>query len=245
MRFLTLLYGVVAYLVFFGSFLYAIAFVGNFDVPRTVDRGPVSSLGTALAINLALLGLFAVQHSVMARQGFKAWWTKIVPKPAERSTYVLLASAILLLLFWQWRPLPATVWSIEQPVGRGLLQGFFWAGWALVLLGTFQINHCDLFGLRQVWLHVQGKVYTPVAFRQPFLYRVVRHPVMLGFAVAFWATPMMTAGHLLFAVATTGYIVIGIWFEERDLLQCHGETYATYRRQVSMLLPRLPQRQPR
>jgi protein-S-isoprenylcysteine O-methyltransferase Ste14 len=238
-RVLAFLYGLVSYLIFFVTFLYAIGFVGNVFVPKSVDSGREGPFAQSLIIDVVLLGLFAIQHSVMARPGFKKAWTKIVPRVVERSTYVLLASLLLALLFWQWRPLLSVVWDVRNPLVATVLQIVFFAGWAIVLLSTFLINHFDLFGLRQVYLYDK---YSYLGFRQPFFYKFVRHPIMLGFIIAFWATPKMTLGHLVFAVATTAYILIAIQLEERDMVRIHGEAYEDYRKRVSMLLP-LPPRQ--
>jgi protein-S-isoprenylcysteine O-methyltransferase Ste14 len=231
-----LAYGVVCYLIFFGTFLYAIGFIGGFLVPRPLDGARAGSLALALAVDAALLGLFAVQHSLMARPWFKQRWTRLVPRELERSTYVLFSSLALILMFWQWRPLGGSVWSVDDPVGRAVLLSLFAFGWGLVLVCTFLINHFDLFGLRQVWLFATGRPYTPLSFVTPGPYRLVRHPLYVGWFFAFWATPTMTLSHLLFAVMTTAYILVAIQLEERDLLRFHGE-YADYRRRVPMLWP--------
>jgi methanethiol S-methyltransferase len=235
--FASVLYGGVAYTLFLGTILYAIAFVGNLPVPKTIDSGTPGALPLALIINAALLSLFAVQHSLMARPAFKRWWTKIVPEPVERATFVLFSNLALILLFWQWQPMPQPIWSIADRTGALVLQVVFWAGWALVFLSTFLINHFELFGLRQVWCRLTGRKLPPPVFRTPSLYKRVRHPLYLGFLLAFWSTPVMTMGHLLFAVATTGYILIAIQLEERDLIALFGERYRRYREQVSMLIP--------
>jgi protein-S-isoprenylcysteine O-methyltransferase Ste14 len=240
----SVLYGSVAYTLFLGTILYAIAFVGGLPVPKTIDSGAPGPLPLALIVNTALLGLFAVQHSVMARPAFKRWWKAIVPDSVERSTYVIFSSLALVLLFWQWQPMPQPIWSVTDPTGVVILRVVFWAGWALVFLSTFLINHFELFGLRQVWCRLTGKTLPPPAFRTPSLYRHVRHPLYLGFLLAFWSTPVMTMGHLLFAAATTGYILIAIQLEERDLIAIFGDRYRRYREQVSMLIP-LPWRRAR
>jgi protein-S-isoprenylcysteine O-methyltransferase Ste14 len=230
-------YGLAAYLTFLGTFLYAIAFVGGFAVPTRLDGPLQTSLAQALAIDAALLTLFAVQHSVMARRWFKERWTQIVPWTIERSTFVLCASLALILLFAQWRPIGITIWSVEEPAARVVLWTLFAAGWVTVLIVTFLINHFDLFGLRQVWLPLVGRPYTRVSFRTPLPYRYVRHPLYLGFLFGFWMTPTMTLAHLVFAIATTAYIVLAIQFEERDLVKEHGEAYEAYRDRVPMLVP--------
>ena len=238
-RTLCFVYGFACYVVCLFTFVYAIGFIGNVGVPVSMDSRPLGPTGVALAVDLGLLVLFALQHSVMARPAFKRWWTQIVPPAAERSTYVLFSSLALALLFWQWRPLGGVVWDVEQPALRALLYATFAAGWLTVLVTTFLINHFDLFGLRQVWLHLRGEPYRPLPFTTPGPYRYVRHPLYVGWFLAFWATPTMTVTHLVFALATTAYILLAIRFEERDLVDVHGRAYADYRRRVPMLVPRL------
>lgn len=233
----TLAYGVACYLAFLATFLYAIGFVGNFAVPKSIDSGPDEPPVGAMVVDVLLLGLFAVQHSAMARPAFKRWLTGAVPRHLERSTYVLASSLALIVLYWQWRPLPDVVWEVRHPAASAALWALFGVGWLVVLVATFQIDHFDLFGLRQVILFAQGRPYDPPPLRTPTLYRVVRHPIMLGFVLAFWSTPVMTFGHLLFAAMTTAYIVIGIRLEERDLIGAHGSSYEAYRRRVPMVLP--------
>ncbi len=242
--FIGVLYGLASYAFFFATFLYAIGFVGGLVVPKAIDDGAVVSLGEALVVNVLLLGLFAVQHSVMARPAFKKWWTRFVPASIERSTYVLFATAALALLLWQWRPMPAAIWTVTDPVAVMLIRAVFWLGWVVLLTSTFLINHFELFGLRQVVANMRRSEIPDAAFSTPFFYRFVRHPIYLGFLLAFWATPNMTVGHLLFCVATTAYILIGIQLEEHDLIAMFGERYRVYRTQVGMLLP-WPRRQAR
>jgi protein-S-isoprenylcysteine O-methyltransferase Ste14 len=238
-RLFSLLYGAACYVVFLATFLYAIAFVAGVGVPRHVDNGIATPLPLALAIDLGLLALFAVQHSVMARPAFKRWWTRFVPAQVERSTYVLASSLALIVLFWQWRPLPIRIWDVGGEGARWALYALSASGWLLVLVSTFLINHFDLFGLRQVWFHAHGRGPNPDSpFVTRAFYRIVRHPIMLGFLVAFWATPTMSAGHLVFALMTTGYILVAVKFlEERDLVAQYGQTYRDYQRRVPMLLP--------
>jgi methanethiol S-methyltransferase len=236
-RIAAFVYGLVCYAVFFVTFLYAIGFVGNFVVPKSIDSTPIMPLGQALLINVGLLGLFGLQHSAMARQGFKEQWTRIVPEPVERSTYVLFSSLCLITLFYFWQPLGITIWTVENPMFRNLLYACFGFGWLLVLMTTFLINHFDLFGLRQVYLYLRGRDYTPLNFVTPGPYKYVRHPLYVGWFFAFWSTPTMTFTHLVFAVITTIYILVAIQLEERDLVKVHGKAYANYRDRVPMLIP--------
>ena len=241
-RILFFIYGVFSYAIFLGTFLYAVGFIGNFGVPTALDGPATRPLAISLAIDVGLLALFAVQHSVMARKGFKEWWTQIVPKPIERSTYVLFSSVALILLFALWQPLGGVIWSVEDPAGRLVLRVLFAFGWALVLISTFLINHFDLFGLRQVWRNLLGQSPIPLRFTTPGPYRLVRHPLYVGWLFAFWMTPVMTFAHLLFSIATTAYILIAIQLEERDLVREFGDAYEDYRRKVPMLFPSLGKR---
>jgi len=237
MRTLALLYGVICYVIFLISFLYAIGFVGNLVVPKTLDSGAEAGLGIAIATNLMLLSIFALQHSIMARPGFKKAWTKIVPEPVERSTYVLFSSAALILLFALWEPIGGTIWNVENPTAVAILYGMFGFGWVLVLVSTFLIDHFDLFGLRQVWLFFRGKEYTHLPFSTPGPYKLIRHPLYMGWFFAFWSTPTMTVAHFLFAVVTTIYILLAIQFEERDLKKFLGQAYVDYCDKVPMIIP--------
>lgn len=232
-----LIYSALAYLFVLGTFLYAIGFVSGIAVPKTIDAGTVKPIAETLAVNLALLSVFALQHSVMARKSFKRWWTKTVPQPVERSTYVLFSALALALLIWQWRPMPEAVWQIGNPSLAMAVQGLSLLGWAIAFLATFMISHFELFGLNPVVVHLVGTKMPEARFRTPGLYRVVRHPIYFGFLVAFWAAPVMTYGHLLFAVVMTAYILVGVAFEERDLVAAFGDEYRAYRARVAMLVP--------
>ena len=237
-RLLTLIYGVGAYAFFFLTFLYLMGFVGNWMVPKSIDSGePAASTASAIAINVLMLGAFAVQHTIMARPAFKEWWTRFVPTQIERSTFVLLATAILAVMAWQWRPLPEVVWQVQNPIGVALLSGISLAGWGIVLISTFLIDHFELFGLKQTVAYAMGRPAPHPTFKERLFYRWVRHPLMSGFLIAFWFTPVMTQGHLLFAVVTTAYVLVGIAIEERTLIYLHGERYEDYRKRVSMLFP--------
>lgn len=231
------LYGSVSYGLCLVTLLYAMGFAGNLIVPKSIDSGAVGPLDESVVVNVMLLGLFAVQHSVMARPGFKRWWTRMVPRSVERSTYVLFASLVLLLLYWQWRPIPAVVWAVQDPLAVAAINAIYWLGWGVLLVSTFLISHLELFGLSQVFARLLGRELPAAKFNAPLLYRHVRHPIYLGFLLAFWATPVMTIGHLLFVVATTGYILIAIQLEERDLIALFGDQYRRYRQHVAMLLP--------
>jgi protein-S-isoprenylcysteine O-methyltransferase Ste14 len=236
-KLIAFIYGLVAYLVFFVSFQYAVGFVEGLWVPKTVDSGAVVPISEALIVNLLLMSLFAIQHSVMARKQFKQWWTRFVPKSVERSTYVLLSSLALALLCWQWRPMPAVIWHIGNPQIAMAVTGLSLVGFAIVLTSSFLINHFELFGLHQVASNLTGRTMPEPRFRAPLYYQFVRHPIYLGFIIAFWAAPTMTVGHLLFAAVTTAYIVVGILLEERDLIDVFGDEYRQYRTRVSMLVP--------
>jgi len=238
-RIAAFVYGIVCYGVFFATLLYAIGFLGNFGVPKSIDSGPNGSMFTALLIDAALLALFALQHSIMARPWFKRMWTQIVPEPIERSTYVLFSSCALLLMFWQWQPMGGVIWSIEGRIARTVILGLYAAGLLIVLFSTFLINHFDLFGLRQVYLYLTGRKYTQLEFRTPFFYRYVRHPLYVGWLLTFWSAPVMTVAHLFFAAMTTAYILMAIRFEEADLMSMYGDKYRQYRKQVPMIIPAL------
>ncbi len=234
-----LVFGVFSYLVFLGVFLYAIGFVGGFGVPKTMDGPIVYGVGEALLVNCLLILVFGLQHSIMARPWFKHWWTKLIPEPLERSTYVLMTNLALILLYWQWRPTAGVVWAIDHTVLQAVIWTLFAAGWLTVLITTFLINHFDLFGLRQPWLYFLGRPYEPLNFVTPGPYRWVRHPLYVGWLLAFWATPTMSTTHFLFALGLTAYILVAIQFEERDLVRYHGSAYQDYRKRVPMLIPRL------
>lgn len=242
MRWLVFLYGIFSYVLFLAVFLYAIVFIGGiqnvagFEMPSTLAGGTAAEWSTALMINIALLAVFAIQHTVMARPAFKARWTQIIPEAAERSTFVMVTNLLFIVLFWQWRPMPELVWSVDGGMATALW-ALFWFGWLIVFLSTFMIDHFDLFGVRQVAMHLQGKEYTRPPYVERFFYRFVRHPLMFGFVIAFWAAPEMSQGRLLFAVMTTGYVLVGLHIEERDLVLAHGDSYRDYQKRVPMLLP--------
>lgn len=238
-RTLFLAYGIVAHVMFLGVFMYMIGFVGNIGVPKSIDSAPTSPFWYALLVNTGLIGLFGVQHSVMARPTFKQWWTRIIPEPIERSTYVLLSNLLVILLMWKWEPIGGVVWNVTEPVTRALLMSLFFSGWALIVFASLLINHFDLFGTRQVWLHFRGREYTHLPFRAPLLYAYVRHPLYVGWFLAFWATPMMTLAHLTFAILLTVYILIAVRLEERNLTEFLGPAYETYSRRVPRFVPRL------
>jgi protein-S-isoprenylcysteine O-methyltransferase Ste14 len=238
-RLVAFVYGVICYAAFFVTLLYSVGFLGNFGVPKSIDSGPEGDLFTALAIDAALLALFALQHSIMARRWFKRAWTRIVPEPVERSTYVLFSSAAMLFMFWQWRPIGGVIWTIDAGLAKTVILGLYAAGIMIVLISTCLINHFDLFGLRQVYLYLIGRKYTSLEFRTPFFYRYVRHPLYVGWLLTFWSAPTMTVAHLFFAVMTTAYIFVAIRFEEADLMKVHGDKYRRYRNQVPMIIPAL------
>lgn len=238
-RFAILLYGLATYVFFLAVFVYTIGFVGGFVVPKHIENGVMETAGRAIAIDVVLLALFAIQHTIMARPAFKRWWTRIVPPAAERSTFVLFATVLLALIDWQWRPLPGVVWAVTNPVGVALIQGVYFLGWGIVLYATFLIDHFELFGVRQVVTHAFGRSAAPAQFTERSLYRVVRHPLMLGFLTAFWAAPVMSPGRLLFAGVITAWVLLAIRIEESTLVELHGEQYESYRRRVPALLPRL------
>lgn len=239
MGFIAFIYGILSYSIGVAGLLYGICFIGNLWVPKSIDSEPMSPASTAVVVDLVLLALFAFQHSLMARPGFKQIWTRVVPKSAERSTYVMFSGLLLGLLCWQWQPIAGTVWSVESPLPKFLLQALFWLGWVILFASTFMINHFDLFGLRQAYLRLKNTAYTPVPFVQVALYRFIRHPIMLGLLIGFWSTPVMSMGHLVFAAAATGYIFIGIHLEENDMRELFGQAYERYRRETAMILPML------
>jgi protein-S-isoprenylcysteine O-methyltransferase Ste14 len=241
-RYLYFIYGVTGHVAFLLLYAYLAGFLGNILVPKTIDSGPYGPIGESVVIDLLLLVAFSLQHSVMARPWFKALWTRIVPEPIERSTYVWISNFLVALLIWQWRPIDAVMWDVKWPVGRIALTSLFVGGLLLVPFATFMLDHFDLFGTRQVWLHLRAKAYRSIPFRVPFLYRSVRHPLYVGWMASFWASPTMTVGHLLFAITLTAYMLIAVRFEERDLVEFHGERYAAYRRQVPGFIPRLGRR---